>query len=94
MKIKALFVFLIGQFLMVNAQDNLVNSLKQNASDSSKQKFQFTTKIDLEDSPVKIKVAVEHAGVIVAIRISKVRCFAWENPLWIFQRYTQLDALI
>ena len=53
MKIKALFVFLIGQFLMVNAQDNLVNSLKQNASDSSKQKFQFTTKIDLEDSPVK-----------------------------------------
>ncbi len=53
MKIKALFVFIIGQFLMSNAQDNLVNSLKQNASDSSKQKFQFTTKIDLEDSPVK-----------------------------------------
>ncbi|HOJ89740.1 MAG TPA: C1 family peptidase [Saprospiraceae bacterium] len=33
-------------------QDNLVNSLKQNASDSAK-KFKFTIKIDLEDSPVK-----------------------------------------
>lgn len=35
------------------AQDNLVNSLKANASDSSKSKYQFTTIIDLEDSPVK-----------------------------------------
>lgn len=33
-------------------QDNLVNSLKQNESDSAK-KFKFTIKIDLEDSPVK-----------------------------------------
>ncbi len=35
------------------AQDNLVNSLKTNQSDSAKSKFKFTTLIDLEKSPVK-----------------------------------------
>lgn len=36
-----------------HAQDNLVNSLKANTSDSAKAKYQFATLIDLEDSPVK-----------------------------------------
>ncbi|MBL7766689.1 MAG: aminopeptidase [Chitinophagaceae bacterium] len=35
------------------AQDNLVNSLKANQSDSAKAKFQFTPIINLENSPVK-----------------------------------------
>lgn len=35
------------------AQDNLVNSLKSNASDSSKLKYKFTSIIDLEEGPVK-----------------------------------------
>lgn len=35
------------------AQDNLVNSLKANQSDSAKAKFQFTTVLNLECSPVK-----------------------------------------
>lgn len=35
------------------SQDNLVNSLKSNASDSSKLKYKFTTIIDLEEGPVK-----------------------------------------
>lgn len=35
------------------AQDNLVNSLKTNQSDSSKAKFRFNTLINLENSPVK-----------------------------------------
>lgn len=35
------------------AQDNLVNALKNNSSDSAKAKFTFTTVIDLEKSPVK-----------------------------------------
>lgn len=37
----------------MQAQDNLVNSLKANASDSSKAKFKFTEVINLENSPVK-----------------------------------------
>jgi bleomycin hydrolase len=37
----------------LHAQDNLVNSLKTNQSDSAKAKFQFTTLINLENSPVK-----------------------------------------
>ncbi|MEZ5046661.1 MAG: C1 family peptidase [Chitinophagaceae bacterium] len=36
-----------------HAQDNLVNALKANASDSAKAKYQFTTIINLENSPVK-----------------------------------------
>ncbi|MEN9340024.1 MAG: hypothetical protein RIQ62_1336 [Bacteroidota bacterium] len=36
-----------------NAQDNLVNSLKVNQSDSAKAKFQFTTVLNVECSPVK-----------------------------------------
>jgi bleomycin hydrolase len=35
------------------AQDNLVNSLKNNQSEKAKEKFKFTNGIDLEDSPVK-----------------------------------------
>jgi bleomycin hydrolase len=37
---------------MLNAQDNLVKSLEGNKSDGAK-KFQFSTVIDIEDSPVK-----------------------------------------
>jgi len=37
----------------ITAQDNLVNSLKGNQSDSAKIKFQFTSIINLENSPVK-----------------------------------------
>ena len=50
---KILYGILCTISLPVIAQDNLVNSLKANQSDSSKAKFQFTTLIDLEDSPVK-----------------------------------------
>jgi bleomycin hydrolase len=35
------------------AQDNLVNSLKANASDSAKAKFKFTEILNIESSPVK-----------------------------------------
>lgn len=35
------------------AQDNLVNSLKDNKSEKAKEKFKFTDVKDLEDSPVK-----------------------------------------
>ncbi|HOZ51565.1 MAG TPA: C1 family peptidase [Chitinophagaceae bacterium] len=37
----------------ITAQDNLVNSLKGNQSDSAKIKFQFTSIVNLENSPVK-----------------------------------------
>ncbi len=53
---KKIFVS-IAAFLItahqLTAQDNLVNSLKANQSDSAKVKFQFTSVIDLENSPVK-----------------------------------------
>ncbi|HAD34008.1 MAG TPA: aminopeptidase [Chitinophagaceae bacterium] len=50
---KIVLSFLCIAFVLnAAAQDNLVNSLKANASDSAK-KFKFTTIIDLEDSPVK-----------------------------------------
>lgn len=39
--------------ISMQAQDNLVNSLKANASDSSKAKYKFTEVINLENSPVK-----------------------------------------
>ncbi|MFN4248274.1 MAG: aminopeptidase C [Flavipsychrobacter sp.] len=38
---------------MVNAQDDLVKKLETNKSDSSKKKFVFTNKINLENSSVK-----------------------------------------
>lgn len=38
---------------MVNAQDDLVKKLEANKSDSSKKKFVFTNKINLENSSVK-----------------------------------------
>jgi bleomycin hydrolase len=44
-------IFMAGHQL--EAQDNLVNSLKANQSDSAKLKFQFTSVINLENSPVK-----------------------------------------
>lgn len=53
MKKIILSLFTCSIVLSTQAQDNLVNSLKANASDSSKAKYQFTTIIDLEDSPVK-----------------------------------------
>src|ERR1700744_6633030 len=37
----------------LHAQDNLVNALKANPSDSSKQKFHFTPVIDLANTSVK-----------------------------------------
>jgi bleomycin hydrolase len=51
-KIVFSFSLLAFSFLM-QAQDNLVNSLKANVSDSSKAKFKFTEIINLENSPVK-----------------------------------------
>jgi bleomycin hydrolase len=51
-KIVFSFSLLAFSFLM-QAQDNLVNSLKANVSDSSKAKFKFTEVINLENSPVK-----------------------------------------
>ncbi len=44
---------LLAFSISMQAQDNLVNSLKANASDSSKAKFKFTEVINLENSPVK-----------------------------------------
>jgi bleomycin hydrolase len=45
-------VLLVGSSI-ANAQDNLVSSLKNNASDSSKLKFKFTDVVNLANSPVK-----------------------------------------
>jgi len=56
-----------------NAQDNLVNSLKVNQSDSAKAKFQFTTVLNVECSPVKTKVARVLAGAIRVTHFSKVK---------------------
>jgi len=39
--------------ICLHAQDNLVNSLKTNKSDSSKQKFRFTEIINLENTSIK-----------------------------------------
>lgn len=52
MKKIALTIIGLGFMFQSQAQDNLVNSLKGNASDSAK-KFQFTTVINIENSPVK-----------------------------------------
>ena len=49
---KKIIILFILIWSNIQAQDNLVNSLKANASDSAK-KFRFTAVIDLEDSPVK-----------------------------------------
>ena len=55
MKIKRIIVMLAIALpaFGVRAQDNLVNSLKNNKSDSSKQSFHFTTIIDLANTSVK-----------------------------------------
>lgn len=52
---KILSLLLISGMAVIttHAQDNLVNSLKSNQSDSAKAKFQFTTVLNLECSPVK-----------------------------------------
>jgi bleomycin hydrolase len=42
-----------GFVINTNAQDNLVNSLKNNGSDSINKKFRFKSVINLENSPVK-----------------------------------------
>ncbi len=46
-------IFCIAISVTLTAQDNLVNSLATNKSDSAKAKFQFTSIINLENSPVK-----------------------------------------
>jgi bleomycin hydrolase len=51
-KITSLFL-LLSFSTNLFSQDNLVNSLKNNKSDKAKEKFKFTTVLDLEDSPVK-----------------------------------------
>jgi bleomycin hydrolase len=55
MNIKSIGVMLsvITMALTVKAQDNLVNSLKANTTVNSKEGFQFTTVIDLANTPVK-----------------------------------------
>lgn len=51
---KIVFSFSLLAFsFSMQAQDNLVNSLKANVSDSSKAKFKFTEVINVENSPVK-----------------------------------------
>ncbi len=54
MKNHSILIFLlsISSFTLF-AQDNLVNSLKANSSEKAKEKFKFTTVINLETSPVK-----------------------------------------
>lgn len=47
------FLLLLICFLQTSAQDNLVKSLDANKSDSAKAKFQFTTILNVECSPVK-----------------------------------------
>lgn len=54
---------------MLFAQDDLVNSLKANASDSAKVKFTFTNIINLENGPVKTKEVLVPVGVILAIHL-------------------------
>lgn len=52
---KKIVSLLLGVFISLSilAQDNLVNALKTNSSDSAKAKFKFSTVINLENSPVK-----------------------------------------
>jgi len=52
MKKSTIILSLLMPF-MVNAQDDLVKKLETNKSDSSKKKFVFTNKINLENSSVK-----------------------------------------
>jgi bleomycin hydrolase len=52
MKTFFLSFVILSASITIQAQDNLVKSLDANKSDSAK-KFQFTSVIDLEDSPVK-----------------------------------------
>jgi bleomycin hydrolase len=52
-KMKKILFVLLTTSTSLFAQDNLVNSLKANQSDSVKAKFQFTTILNLENSPVK-----------------------------------------
>ncbi|TSJ42986.1 aminopeptidase [Mucilaginibacter corticis] len=55
MKIKSIVMILAAAMpvMSLHAQDNLVNSLKNNKSDSSKQSFHFTNVIDLANTSVK-----------------------------------------
>jgi bleomycin hydrolase len=61
-------------------QDNLVNSLKQNASDSAK-KFKFTIKIDLEDSPVKNQGSSGTCWSYSGNSYLEVKCSEWASHL-------------
>ena len=49
--------FLLASALLVGmtgfAQDNLINALKVNASDKSKDAFKFTEVINLQNTPIK-----------------------------------------
>ena len=55
MKIKQFYftAFIATSVICAHAQDNLVNSLKSNQSDSSKAKFRFTEVINLENTSIK-----------------------------------------
>lgn len=56
MNIRGLFVaslFTLGSFSATYAQDNLVNALKDNKSENSKDSFTFTEIINIEKLPVK-----------------------------------------
>lgn len=53
MKKLALSLFVLVTFFSATAQDNLINALEKNKSDSAKKKFQFTTIYDIEKTSVK-----------------------------------------
>lgn len=46
-------VLFFGLFTSLSSQDNLINALEKNKSDSAKKKFQFTTIYDIEKTSVK-----------------------------------------
>lgn len=52
-KIYFILILIVYSFYHVQAQDNLINALDKNKSDSAKKKFQFTHIIDLENTEVK-----------------------------------------
>lgn len=52
-RISSLLIALMCISTVLFAQDDLVKSLDKNQSDKAKEKFQFTTVINLENSPVK-----------------------------------------
>lgn len=53
MKKLLILILFASTILTVAAQDNLINALEKNKSDSAKKKFQFTSIYDIEKTPVK-----------------------------------------